>query len=111
MEFKAAHRYAPISPKKARGVIELIRDKHVNDALQILRATPKRAATMIDKVLRSAISNADESLEADMENLRVKRAWVNQGPTRKKYRPRGRGQVGTERKRTSHLNVILDDGQ
>ena len=111
MEFKAAHKYAPISPSKAQDVIELIRDKHVHEALQILRANPRRASKLIDKVLRSAISNADESLEADMENLRVKRAYVNQGPTRKKHRPRGRGQVGTERKRTSHLNVILDDGQ
>ena len=111
MEFKAAHKYAPISPQKAQDVIELIRDKHVHEALQILRANSRRASKLIDKVLRSAISNADESLEADMENLYVKRAYVNQGPTRKKHRPRGRGQVGTERKRTSHLNIILDDGQ
>ena len=62
MEFKAAHRYAPISPKKAQDVIELIRDKHVHEALQILRANSRRASKLIDKVLRSAISNADESL-------------------------------------------------
>jgi large subunit ribosomal protein L22 len=92
-------------------VVDLIRGKHVRDALHILRSTQRRAASIIDKVLRSAIANADQSLEADMDNLMVKEAWVNEGPTRKKWMPRARGRVGTIRNRTSHVSVVLDDGQ
>ena len=90
--------------------MELVRGKHVNDALLILRNVNKRAATMVDKVLRSAIANADESLEADMENLTVKEARADQGPTRKRYRPRARGRAAPERHRTSHITIVLDDG-
>lgn len=111
MEFKASHKYAPISARKARLVADLVRGKHVNDALQILRRTPKRGAQFVDKVLRSAMANADQSLEADMEALRVKRAYVNEGPTRKKVRPRARGRSAMVQGRTSHINIVLDDGQ
>jgi large subunit ribosomal protein L22 len=111
MEFRASHRHAPISARKARLVVDLIRGKHVNDALQILRRTPKRASHMVDKVLRSAMANADQSLEAEMDQLEVKQAWVDEGPTRRKVRAVARGRAHIERGRTSHINVILDDGQ
>lgn len=111
MEFAAKHRFVPMSAQKVRLVIDLIRGKHVNDALHILRATPKRGSYYIDKVLRSAMANADQSLEADMDSLRVARAWVDEGPTRRKWRPRARGRVATIRKQTCHINVLLDDGQ
>lgn len=111
MEFSASHRYAPISARKARLVIDLIRGKHVNDALQILRATPKRASYMIDKVLRSAMANADQSLEAEMERLRVVRSWVDEGPTRTKWRALARGRPAPIQGRTCHISIVLDDGQ
>jgi len=113
MEFRASHRYARISPSKVRPVADLIRGKPVNDALQILRATPKRGASLIDKVLRSAIANADESLTADMENLRVDRAWVDKGPSklRFKWRFRARGRASKIRNQMSHIHIVLDDGQ
>jgi len=111
MEFRASHRYAPISPRKVKLTLDLIRGRHVNDALHILRATPTRAAAMVDRVLRSAMANADESLEADMENLRVARTWVDGGPTRRRWRPRARGRMSPERHRSSHINLILADGQ
>ncbi len=111
MEFTASHRHAPISARKARLVTSLIQGKHVNDALQILRATPQRGAYFVDKVLRSAMANADQSLEADMEELRVLRAWVDEGPTRKKVRPRARGRAFLVRGRSSHINIVLNDGQ
>ena len=111
MQFVARHRNAQISARKVRLVIDLIRGKHVNDALQILRGCPQRAAGLIDKVLRSAMANADQSLEADMEALRVAEAWVDEGRTRKKWRARARGRVTTIRGRSSHINVVLDDGQ
>jgi large subunit ribosomal protein L22 len=111
MRFRASHKYAPISARKARPVVDLIRGKHVNDALQILRATPKRASEMVDKVLRSAMANADQSLEADMEGLIVERAWVDEGPSRRKLRASARGRGVVVRSRTCHINVELDDGQ
>ena len=111
MQFVARHRNAPISDRKTRLVVDMIRGKHVNDALNVLRATPKRAAYYVDKVLRSAVANADQSLEADMESLRVARAWVDGGPMRKKWHPRARGRVAMVRNRSCHIHIVLDDGQ
>jgi large subunit ribosomal protein L22 len=111
MEFRASHKYAPVSARKARLVIDLIRGKHVNDALQILRAAPQKTASLADKVLRSAMSNADQSLEADMDNLRIARAWVDEGPTFKKGWPRARGRMVLIRGRRCHIHIVLDDGQ
>jgi large subunit ribosomal protein L22 len=114
MEFTARHRNAPLSPRKARLVVDLIRGKHVNDALQALRATPKRSSYFIDKVLRSAMANADQSLEADMDRLRVSRAWVDKGPIGRrgrKWRARARGRAAIIERPTCHINVVLDDGQ
>ncbi|MBS3763148.1 MAG: 50S ribosomal protein L22 [Candidatus Brocadiia bacterium] len=110
MEFTAKYRYAKMAPRKVQEVVDLIRGKHIDDALLILRNTNKRASSMVDKVLRSAISNADESLEAEMENLFVKEARVNKGPTQRRWRPRARGRATPERHRTSHINIVLDDG-
>lgn len=109
MRFKATHRYARISPKKVRPVIDLIRDKSVAQALQILRGVPRRSSHYIDKVLRSAIANADESLQADMENLFVLEAYADGGPTRRKWLPRARGMATPIIKRTSHITVVVAD--
>ena len=109
MQFRATHRFADISPLKARDVIDLIRGKHVNDALRTLRATNKRASYMIDKVLRSAMANADQSLEADMVNLRVKEACVDIGPRRRKGRFRARGRFTMIKSLSSHIRILLDD--
>jgi len=111
MEFRATHRFADISAFKVRDVASLIRGKHVHDALRILRAINRRASYVVDKVLRSAIANADQSLEADMENLRVKDARVDEGPTRQKWWPRARGRSAAIRARTSHISIVLEDGR
>jgi len=111
MQFRASHRNAPISPRKARLVVDLVRGKHVNDALQILRSIPLRGGYFVDKVVRSAMANADQSLEADMESLTVARAWVDEGPTRRTGRARARGRGSIIEHRTSHINILLDDGQ
>ena len=111
MQFSATYKHADISPQKVRDIAELIRGKHTNDALQILRNTNKRAAYILDKVLRSAMANADQGLEANMEALRVKEAAVDAGKTRNKWRPRAKGRVGPIKTRSSHIRIVLDDGQ
>ena len=109
MEYRAKYRFAKMSARKVRDVLDLIRGKHVEDAMMILRQINKRAAVMVDKTLRSAIANADESLEADMENLIVKEAVADEGATRKRYRPRARGRATIERRRSSHITIVVDD--
>lgn len=111
MRFRACHRYAKIAPKKVRPVMDLIRGKAVTDAMQILRRVPRRASSIIDKVLRSAVANADESLQADMDRLTVAAAFVDTGPIAWRWLARSRGMANRIRKRTSHITVIVDDGK
>jgi large subunit ribosomal protein L22 len=107
MEFKSSHKYARMSPRKVRYVIDLVRGKSVNDALRILRLTHKRASYMVDKVIRAAVAAANENMDADVESLYVTRATVDVGPTRKWQRPRPRGMSARILKRTSHITVTL----
>lgn len=111
MEFKSTYRFAKISPRKARYVIDLIRGKSINDALEILRFTKKRAAYMIDKVLRAAMASANEGMEGDVDTLRVSEARVDGGPVRKGYRTRPRGMSTRILRRTSHIIVVLSAGK
>ena len=110
MKFKASHRFAPISARKARLVIDLIRGRSANAALELLQFTNNRSAVMIDKVLKSAIANA--GVEADPDDLRIETARVDEGPSwpmRWKAGPRGRAMP--RHKRTSHIIIELNDGQ
>lgn len=109
MEYKSSYKYARISPRKARYVIDLVRGKSVNDALRILRLTHKRASYMIDKVIRAAVATANENIDVDVESLYVKQALVDAGPTRKWQRPRPRGMSARILKRTSHISVTLSE--
>ena len=109
MEFKSIHRYARMSPRKIRYVIDLIRGRSVSEAFEILRVTNKRASYMVNKVLNSALANADESAEVNVESLRIKVARVDEGPTRKWHRPRSRGMWNQILKRTSHITIILSN--
>ena len=108
MKYKSSHRYASTSARKARIVIDLIRRKSANEALEILQFCNNRPAVMIDKVLRAAIANA--GLDADPENLWVETARVDEGPTwpmRWMAGPRGRAMP--IRKRTSHITIEVAD--
>ena len=109
MRAKAICRYVQISPQKARLVTALIKGKPVNDALEILRATPKRAAWMIDKTLRSAMANAEENMEGDMDALHVSDIRVDAGPVRKWHWARPRGTWAPLLKRTSHITIVVSD--
>ena len=106
-EFRASHRSARIAPRKARYVIDLIRNQPVEKALEMLRFTHRRASPMIAKVIRSAVANAVQEGGADPEELVVMRASVDEGPTLKRWRPRARGMAYPILKRTSHLNITV----
>jgi large subunit ribosomal protein L22 len=109
MEFKSTHKYAKMSPRKVRYVMDLVRGKSVNNALEILRFTEKRAAYIIDKVIRAAMASANEGMEGDVDALCVSEARVDVGPVRKCFRPRARGTSARILKRSSHITIILSD--
>jgi large subunit ribosomal protein L22 len=110
MPFKATHKFARIAPRKARLILDLIRGRDVDDALALLKFSKKRAAVLVDKVVRSAVANAGEQ-EADTGALFVKEAWADPGPTIKRFQPKDRGKAYSIMKRTSHLVVTLDERQ
>lgn len=103
--FKASHRYARITPRKARYVMDMVRNMRVEQALDALRFNHRRAAPMIAKVIHSAMANAVQEGGAQSESLVIARAWVDEGPTGKRFRPRARGMAYPILKRTSHLNI------
>ena len=107
MEVKAVTRYVRIAPRKARLVTELIKGKPVEEALTILRFVPKKAARLVDKTLRSAVANAEQNPNIDVDTLYIKRIFVDGGPTMKRWRARAMGRATKIIKRTSHITVIL----
>lgn len=107
MAWQAVHKYARISARKARLVTDMIRGLDVQDAVNVLKFSPHRAAGMVSKVLSSAIANADER-EADVDRLIVSEVRVNEGPTIKRFRPKDRGRAHSILKRTSHIIVAVD---
>ncbi|MCX7816582.1 MAG: 50S ribosomal protein L22 [Syntrophales bacterium] len=111
MEARAVARYVRVSPQKARLVIDLIRGKRVEEAQRILTFTRKRVAPIIKKLLNSAVSNAKQNPNIDKDILFVKEAYVDQGPTLKRWRARALGRAVAIRKRTSHITIVLDELQ
>ncbi len=109
MSFEAKHRFARIAPRKARLVMDLVRGRDVDDALALLRFSKKRASVFIEKVIRSAVANANESEIPTRNTLYVSKAWVDPGPTIKRFQPKDRGKAYSIMKRTSHLVVSLDE--
>ncbi len=105
----ATAKYIRISSSKVSTVIDLIRGKKVNEAKAILAATPKSASEPVEKVLDSAIANAENNQELSRDNLFVAEIYANQGPTLRRYRPRAQGRATRIRKRTSHITIILDE--
>ncbi len=111
MEVKAIHRYARISPLKVRDVAREVTGMPVSDALDVIRFTPKKAAFLLGKTLKSAIANAENNFDLSVDELIVKSATVSDGPAFKRWKPRARGGAAPIRKRTAHINVILSDEQ
>ena len=108
---RAVARYIRISSRKVKIVIDLIRGKKVDEALAILMYTPKSAAPVVEKLLRSAIANAENNLGMDHESLYVAEVFANQGPTLKRYWARSHGRADTILKRTSYITVVLDEAK
>ena len=101
--------YARISSRKVKTVIDLIRNKNAGEALAILKLTPKAASELVEKLLKSAIANAENNHGMDAEKLYVAEIYANQGPTLKRVRPRAQGRAFRIRKRTSHITVVLKE--
>ena len=109
MEARATSRFVRLSAQKARLVVGLIRGKPVETALGILEYTPKRGAKLIAKTLRSAVANAESGQRVDVDRLVVKRAYVDEGPTLKRFLPRAHGRATRILKRTSHITIVVDE--
>jgi large subunit ribosomal protein L22 len=109
MEVTSTTRYVRISPKKAREVAREIQGLPVSSALDILAYTPRKAAALIGKTLKTAIADAENNFELDADSLVVKEAVIGAGPTLRRYMPRARGSAGPIRKRSSHIQITLTE--
>ncbi len=107
MEARAVARYVRVSPRKARLVVDLIRGKSVPEAQAILRFTPRGAAEVVEKVLNSAVANAERNLKIKSDDLVVGTTFVDEGPTIKRIQPRAMGRAYRINKRTSHITVVV----
>jgi len=107
MEAKAILRFCRVAPRKARIVADMIRGRNVEEAISLLEFTPKRSAQIVRKVLHSAIANAEDTTEVDVDRLFVKKITVDQGPTLKRYRPRAQGRAFRINKKTSHIILVV----
>jgi large subunit ribosomal protein L22 len=109
VEARAVARYVKMSPLKVRRVAQMIRGQRVSEAQAMLKFTPSRAARVLEKVLNSAVANAENNLELDRDELVVARAYVDKGPSMKRMTPRARGRADILTKRSSHVTVIVAD--
>lgn len=109
MEARAIAKYVRMSPTKVGVVLDLIRGKNIQEAFAILQYTPKDAAVAINKVLKSAVANAENNYDLDKNRLYVAEAYANQGPTLKRFRPRAQGRAYRILKRTSHITLVVKE--
>jgi len=109
MGVKSVGKYLPISPRKCRRTVELIRGKDAGMALLILKFSPKRTSKMIYKVLKSAIANAENNHDKNIDELYINKAFVDEGPTLKRFRARAMGRAAKINKRTSHITIEVEE--
>ena len=109
MEAKAVAKYIRIAPRKIRVVMDLIRGKNIGEAFAILKYTPKVGADVIEKVLKSAVANAENNLELDRDSLYVSECYCGPGPTLKRFQPRAQGRAFSIMKRTTHITVVVKE--
>jgi large subunit ribosomal protein L22 len=109
MQATANVKYIRIAPRKVQLVVDLIRGKQVGEAIAILRHTPKAASTVLEKLLNSAIANAEHNHSLDPNKLVVSQAYVNHGPIMKRFRERAMGRASRINKRTSHITLVVSE--
>ena len=109
MQAKAHAKNVRISPRKVKLVIDLIRGKQVGEAIAILRHTPKAASPVVEKLLNSAIANAEHNYQMDVNKLVIEQVYANEGPTMKRFRPRAMGRASRINKRTSHITIVVSE--
>jgi len=109
MESRAITRHIRISPQKARLVIDQVRGRSVDEALSILDTSRKKAGPIIAKTVRSAVANAEDTQNVDVDKLYIKRAFVDEGSTWGRWRARAQGRATMILKRTSHITVVVDE--
>jgi large subunit ribosomal protein L22 len=109
MEVKAIAKYIRVSPRKIRLLMDEIRGKKVEEALNLLTFAPQKGAPILRKLVNSALANAGQYPDIDVDSLFIKRVFANEGPTLKRFRPRAMGRATHIRKRSCHLTVILDE--
>ena len=107
LEARATLNHARISARKVKIVADLIRGKDVKEALAIVKFTPKAASAIVEKLLKSAIANAENNMSMDSKKLYISEIYANQGPTLKRIRPAAKGSAVRIRKRTSHITIVL----
>lgn len=107
MEVRATAKYVRVSPRKARIVVDLVRGKSVEQAREILAFTNRAVAETVEKTLNSAVANAEHNNNLNPNALVVKKAFVNEGPTLKRIRPRAKGSASRINKRTSHITIVV----
>jgi large subunit ribosomal protein L22 len=108
MESQAKLRNVRLSPRKARLVVDMVRGKGIQDAMNLLQVSPQKTAPILSKLLKSAVANAEQSGVSDVDRLFVKTVMVDQGPALKRFMPRAQGRASRIRKPTSHITVVLD---
>jgi large subunit ribosomal protein L22 len=108
METQAKLRNVRLSPQKARLVVDMVRGKGIQDAMNILQFSPQKTAPILSKLLKSAVANAEQKGVSDIDTLFVKTVMVDQGPVLKRFMPRAQGRASRIRKPTSHITVVLD---
>ncbi len=109
MQAKAVVKFVRIAPRKAKLVVDLIRGKEVGEAIAILRHTPKAASPIVEKLLNSAIANAEHNYSMDPNNLKISEVYVDNGPIMKRFRPRAMGRASRINKRTSHITLVVSE--
>lgn len=113
MEARAVWRYARVSPRKMRLVADVVRGKNINYAISVVKTTNKKAATMLEKLLKSAIANLESNADSsvNMNEVSVKKIFVDEGPMMKRFMPRAMGRANRILKRTSHITVVVGDSE
>ena len=110
MEVKATHRHVRISPQKVRMIVDAIKGKPAEAAINALKFMPQKSSGIVEKIVRSAVANADQNTSIDVDELVVQNLIVDQGPSLKRFKARARGRGARILKRTAHITVVLAEG-